>query len=289
MNRRSAQWVLLFGLFFVLASTTAWPQARVVLLFSGMEPYRGEWFEARVVASKTGAEVTRLSVPEIPAGEFELAFDLLEIGKGYRVDFYVDQNENHRYDPPPTDHAWRLVLAPIVQNTTIPVPPSEEFVEIDWPPLIDGTIDAGDYRHTLTDPTTGIEVVWQNDPTYLYVGLVSPGTGWVAIGFAPEGKMKGANIVIAAVTAGRLTIQDHFGIAPTAHREDAVSEIIQAAGSEGDGRTVIEFVIPLESDDPEDKSLKPGEPVKVILAYHALSDAFTAHHTARTTTTISLD
>ncbi|MCX6091374.1 MAG: DOMON domain-containing protein, partial [Candidatus Bipolaricaulota bacterium] len=137
--------------------------------------------------------------------------------------------------------------------------------------------------------TTGISVFWQNDATILYVGLVSPGTGWVGIGFDPDVRMQGADILIAAVVDGALVIQDQFGVAQTFHNSDAQQNIIQAVGTESNGSTFIEFARPLSSGDSVDKALTPGQAVTIIVALQQSDDSFTAHHTARTTTTITLD
>ena len=281
---------ILIGLFVVMVTTTAvWGQGTMTVVFSEMDPHLGQQFELRVVNTLTGVELQRVTVPEILQPEMELEFTVLEEGASFWIDFYADHNGNGRYDAPPTDHAWRLVIDDASGNVTLDFSHNTDFTDIAWPPSIDGVITTGEYRHTLTDSATGIELSWQNDSTHLYVGLTSPGTGWVAIGFDPEQQMKGANIIIAAVENGEAVARDHSGTSPTGHREDSRSEIVQVAGTESAGKTVIEFSIPLQSNDPSDKALKPGQTVSIILAYHASSDSFTARHTKRTTTQITLN
>jgi len=281
---------ILIGLFVVMVTTTmAWGQGTVTVVFSEMDPHLGQQFELRVVNKATGEELERITVAEIPVPSFELSFTVLEQGASYRIDFYVDHNGNGRYDTPPTDHAWQLAIDEVSSNVTLDFSPNTDFTDIAWPPSIDGVITTGEYRHTLTDSVTGIELSWQNDSTYLYVGLTSPGTGWVAIGFDPEQQMKGANIIIAAVENGEVVARNHSGTSPTGHRENSRSEIVQVAGTESADKTMIEFSIPLQSNDPSDKALQPGQTVSIILAYHASSDSFSAHHTKRTTTEITLD
>lgn len=287
--RRTMRSVLAGVFILVLVSGIAWGQVTLTLQFTGMDPHVGEWFEVRVVNWTSGAEVTRLTVPEIPGSAFELDLELPGTGESYRIDFYVDHNGNGRYDPPPADHAWRLEVPEVSGNVTLDFSHNVAFTDIDWPPAIDGTIAAGEYRHVLSDTQTGIDINWQNDDRYLYVGLVSPGVGWVAIGFDPERKMQGANIIIGAVTDSELVIEDHFGASPTAHRKDGEDRIVQAAGTETDGVTTIEFILPLSGDASPDTYLTPGETVTTILAYHRSSDAFTARHSKRSTTQITLD
>ncbi len=281
---------ILIGLFVVMVTTTmAWGQGTMTVVFSEMDPHLGQQFELRVVNKATGEELERITVAEIPVPSFELSFTVLEQGASYRIDFYADHNGNGRYDAPPTDHAWQLTIDDASGNVTLDFRHNTDFTDIAWPPSIDGVITTGEYRHTLADSATGIELSWQNDSTYLYVGLTSPGTGWVAIGFSPEQQMKGANIIIGAVENGEVVTQDHSGTAPTGHREDSRSEIVQVAGTESAGKTTIEFSIPLQSDDPSDKALQSGQTVSIILAYHASSDSFTTRHSKRTTTEITLD
>ncbi len=37
---------------------------------------------------------------------------IIEANHNYRVDFYIDKNQNNRYDGHPTDHSWRLQFSP---------------------------------------------------------------------------------------------------------------------------------------------------------------------------------
>ncbi len=282
--------ITLIGLFVVMVSTTmVWSQGTVTVVFSEMDPHLGQQFELRIVNKATGEELERITVAEIPVPSFELSFTILEQRASYRIDFYADHNGNGRYDAPPADNAWQLAIDDASGNVTLDFHHNTDFTDIAWPPFIDGVITTGEYRHTLTDSATGIELSWQNDSTYLYVGLTSPGTGWVAIGFDPEQRMRGANIIIGAVENGEVVARDHSGTSPTGHREDSSGEIVQVAGTERSGKTTIEFSIPLQSDDPSDKALQPGQTVPVILAYHASSDSFSTRHSKRTTTEITLD
>ena len=57
-----------------------------------------------------------------------------------------------------------------------------------------------------------MELFWQNDETNLYVGLISPGTGWAGVGFSHRIGKPGSNIIIGAVSAaGQVTIRDGYG------------------------------------------------------------------------------
>ena len=276
-------------LFAVGLSVAAANQGSIEVSYSGMNEYVGKTLSARIVDLGTGVEVERTIIPEIVEGSFAIGFGSLAEGDAYRIDFYVDMNGNGHYDPPPVDQAWRLDLHELSGAVSLEFSPTADYTDIDWPPRIDGMIEPGEYRHSMTDKETGMEVHWQNDANDLYIGLVSPGTGWEAIGFDPARRMQGANIIIGAVTKDGLVIEDHYGASQTSHRKDKQSQILQSAGVEADGKTVIEFVIPLASDDPNDVSLMPGTDVTIILAYHVASDRLTARHTKRSTTSMKLD
>ncbi len=169
--------------------------------------------------------------------------------------------------------------------------PATQAASTGTKPAIDGTIVSGEYAHETT--VAGVDVYWSNDATELNVGLVSPGTGFVAIGFDPERHMEGANIIIGAVHEGELTIRDDFGVEPYVHIEDTArggtDDIIAAAGNEWPDQTVIEFAIPLDSGDPMDKPLLPGHEYTILASYHSLLDDFSVKHTSRGSGTITLD
>lgn len=156
-------------------------------------------------------------------------------------------------------------------------------------PVVDGNIAAGEYLKESSDPRSGVTLAWRNGLVVLFVALRSPGTGWVSAGFDPTNRMQGANYILAAVTPGGLVVEDHFGTGPTSHRRDARNDVLRAAGAISGGQTVVEFVIPLDSGDPEDKPLLPGRTYTVLLAYHRTSTGFTAIHTARGSVQMKLE
>ena len=156
---------------------------------------------------------------------------------------------------------------------------------------IDGAIGATEYPHSTE--IAGVEVYWTNDATYLRVGLVAPGTGFVAIGFDPVRQMEGANFILGYVEDGKGYFRDDFGIESTAHMADVdrggVNNIVSSAGAEWTDRTILEFIIPLDSGDGMDKPLVPGGTYTVLLAYHDLQDGFTTRHSRRGSGQIQLD
>jgi hypothetical protein len=156
-------------------------------------------------------------------------------------------------------------------------------------PTSDGLIYANEYRNSLYELTTGMSLFWQNDATSLYVGLVSPGTGWAGVGFSGRSGKPGSNIILGAVANGTVTIQDNYGVTKELHLADRTSSLLAIGGSEMGGETTLEFVIPLASGDAQDVTLAPGQTVAVILAYQATQDSFTAQHTRYSQLQITLD
>ncbi len=270
-------------------SVATFGQATLTLAFEEMAPHVGQAFELRVIEIASQRETARVSVAEIAAATFDLELAELQLGASYRIDFYADANGNGLYDTPPVDHAWRIEFPDVQGDATLSFARNTNFTDIDWPPYLDGFIEASEYRNEIGDAETGMTVYWQNDRSTLYVGLVAPGTGWLSIGFGPENRMQGADIIIASITDGALTIEDHYGNAPTSHRKDNVDHIIQAAGSETDGESILEFAIPLDSGDDQDKALDPGSEVTIILGFHRSNDGLTARHSERSTTSLLLD
>lgn len=272
----------------IVFSTIAFGQTALTMMFQEMDPHVGQRFELRIIEEASGREIARFTVAEIMAA-FDLEISDLQLGTSYRIDFYSDMNGNGRYDAPPTDHAWRVEVPELQGDAEFTFTHNVEFTDIAWPPSLDGQIGELEYRNEMTDAATGMTVHWQNDGSTLYVGLVSPGTGWLSIGFGPERQMQGANILIAAIDNGELVIEDHYGNAPTSHRRDAVDHVIQAAGSETEGQSILEFAIPLTSGDDQDRALEPGTEVAIILAYHDSNDRLMMRHTKRSTSSILLD
>jgi hypothetical protein len=153
----------------------------------------------------------------------------------------------------------------------------------------DGLIYANEYRNSLYELTTGMSLFWENDATNLYVGLVSPGTGWAGVGFSNRTGKPGSNIILGAVSNGTVTIQDNYGVTKELHLVDGSSSLLAIGGTETSGETTLEFVIPLASGDSQDVALVLGQTVAVILAYQATKDSFTAEHTRYSQLQITLD
>jgi hypothetical protein len=161
------------------------------------------------------------------------------------------------------------------------------------PPVIavDGVIYAGEYAHSAE--AGGFQIHWWNDASFLRVGVISPGTGYVAVGFDPDDRMQGANFVLAAVRDGQLWTRDDYGYGALAHAADVslggTDDILAAAGRETDGETHVEFVIALNSGDQMDKPLVPANTYDIVIAFHETSDDFDTYHSRRGAGKMRLD
>lgn len=117
----------------------------------------------------------------------------------------------------------------------------------------------------------------------MYICLVSPGTGWVSIGFGPEGqKMDKASIILGTVDddSGEVSISDQL-VSGRSHSEDNENNVIEFAGTQNGEGTTIEFIFPLNSGDSADHSFEEGGTYGFIVANHKTSDNFGDRHNER--------
>jgi hypothetical protein len=187
----------------------------------------------------------------------------------------------------PTEHVFvePVPLEPVPLEPEVEPEPAREESAVVPSPLwaVDGVIDLGEYTRSTT--VSDVSIHWSNDTNMLRIGLESPGTGYVSIGFDPVRRMEGANIIIGYVREGEAFVRDDFGTGPTDHAADTdrggQDNVLSYAGTEWADHTVFEFVIPLDSGDEMDKPLRPGETYEILVAYHDLQDGFSATHSRR--------
>ena len=151
---------------------------------------------------------------------------------------------------------------------------------------IDGKVSDGEYAASYKDSLSGVSVYWQHDDSKMWISLESPGTGWVAMGFGPVGVgMDGANLIIGYVedSSGKVFLSDQlvvgFDHLPDTER-GGNDDIIEKAGAQVGGRTILEFAYPLVTNDPNDFNLLAGGIYGFILAYNADRDDLVTMHTA---------
>ncbi len=154
-------------------------------------------------------------------------------------------------------------------------------------PEIDGIISAEEYSN-YKETDIGMSLYWELDDEYLYIGLVSPGSGWLAFGLEPTLRMEDAKIYIAALTEEELKFETHLGTSPTGHSITEEDYTEKAAANYENDELVFETKIPLSSEDFPGIELKSQESYSIILAYHNSSTSFSTRHSARTTIEIEL-
>ncbi len=194
-----------------------------------------------------------------------------------------------------------VVQAPAAATAQAPAAVATSLVQpVEAPPAsppipptvaVDGVISEGEYAHSTE--AGGFQIHWSNDASFLRVGLISPGTGYLAIGLDPDDRMQGANFVLAAVRNGQLWTRDDYGNGPLTHASDVslggTDDILAAAGREDGGKTYVEFVIALNSGDRFDKPLTPGTTYDIVIAFHETNDDFDTYHSRRGAGKMRLD
>lgn len=108
----------------------------LTLRCEGMETYIDKAFHVRVTEVGSGQEVGRKTISSIQQDTFEIELYVLLDGVDYTVDFYVDRNENHSYDPPSFDHAWRRMVINPSDDIMISFTPDLDFTNIVFPEWI---------------------------------------------------------------------------------------------------------------------------------------------------------
>ena len=146
-----------------------------------------------------------------------------------------------------------------------------------------GVLKAADYAHEFTDKNMTFS--WTVDGENLAVKIAAKTTGWVGIGFNAEEEMKGANFVLGYVKDGKVKVTDEFGTSYTSHSTDeklgGTSDVTVVGGTEEGGMTSVEFTIPLNSGDAQDKVIDPAGETIVLLAYGSGRDSFRSKHKFR--------
>jgi hypothetical protein len=147
------------------------------------------------------------------------------------------------------------------------------------------------YAHGLA--VGDMRFLWRLQQESIDITLAAETTGWVGIGFNPEMSedMKGANFIIGYVKDGRAEASDHYGIMEGKHRDDekigGKTDFSGLSGSETNGTTKLTFSVPLDSSDPMDTALSPGNENTVLLAY-GRSDSIALKHRFRAVLRVNL-
>jgi len=152
---------------------------------------------------------------------------------------------------------------------------------------IDGVIDNEDgreYPATYSDKASGLTANWGFDDSLIYVGLVTKGRGWLAIGFGSPA-MNESNMIIGYYTEDSTEVMNHVGAkhvhAGSPQSDSAIREA-EIDQDEETGVTTMEFTYPLHFPAGATLAvpgLAPGGTYDVILAQNTKSVSLNAKHT----------
>jgi len=163
-------------------------------------------------------------------------------------------------------------------NFTIyhPKPPIE-------PSDLDGIISDGEYDFMTSFGGGDLEVHWTIEGDTITFAWLGKTSGWVSLGLDPGKAMEDADMILAWVDdQGMVHVIDAYSEGPTGpHPPDTeiggTDDILEYAGTEKDGITIIEFRRKLSTGDQYDKDIPTEGKLKVIWS-NGPSDDFYAIH-----------
>jgi len=159
-----------------------------------------------------------------------------------------------------TRHAGSVIILLAVASTLSAVP------------SIDGTIAANEYDYSTDFDGGAFRVFWSIVDGDAYMAVSARTDGWVAIGFDPIVAFDNADMIFAAVDeTGSVTTRDarslgSYGPFPDDRRLGGSDDIEDAAGSESDGTTTVEFKRAVVTGDPNDYELRFEGGRKIVWA-----------------------
>jgi hypothetical protein len=176
--------------------------------------------------------------------------------------------------------------APVGQPTLAqPVIPYDSLM--DTRVGIDGVIDNEDgpeYPATYSDKASGLTVNWGFDDSLIYVGLVTKGRGWLAIGFGSP-TMNESNMMVGYYTEDSTEVKNQVGGNQVHAGSPQLDSAIREAEIDYDeetGVTTMEFTYPLHFPAGAALAvpgLAPGGTYDVILAQNTKSVSLNAKPT----------
>ncbi|OLS28209.1 MAG: hypothetical protein HeimC2_08640 [Candidatus Heimdallarchaeota archaeon LC_2] len=152
----------------------------------------------------------------------------------------------------------------------------------------DGVVGENEYPSFLEVNNIGGEFVsriwWAHNDTYVAVAIMINGTGWIGLGLGELGTtMVGGNIIMASYdpVGDIVTINDMFANGQTDPVIDTDSiSFDSTGGSEVNGETIIEFMIPMALDDPagHDQFWHVGDRFGFFTAFRRTGKDFDREH-----------
>jgi len=129
-----------------------------------------------------------------------------------------------------------------------------------------------------------MDIRWTDQGDRWLFELSAPTEGWVAVGFNQKNNIVHTNLIMGAVSKGKVKAEDFhvvgFGNPQPITKLGGKFAINQVEGEEKLGRTTICFSIPKKAIDKYHYDLKPGEDLWLICAY-SRADEFDHHSMMR--------
>ena len=160
--------------------------------------------------------------------------------------------------------------------------------------MLDGVIGDGEYPFKTSFDDGHYTIYWRIDGDLISMAISARTTGWVAVGFEPSSRMKNADMIIGWVDdSGKTSLLDCFSTGETGpHPPDTTlggtDDILAFAGTEKNGRTVIEFLRKLETGDSRDRVIFPDGSIDIIWATGDVDDFNKIHGGSRGKGTLAL-
>jgi hypothetical protein len=158
-------------------------------------------------------------------------------------------------------------------------------------PVVDGVIGSNEYELDVPLGGGDFHIYWQFTGENITMAMKARSTGWIALGIDPEQIMKGADMIFGWVDSeGNAHILDCYSIGKLGpHPPDIEpTDIVEYAGAESGGWTVIEFKRAAATSDKYDKDIEMEGKTKLIWAYGS-SDNFDIKHTKRGTAAVDFE
>jgi hypothetical protein len=110
----------------------SWAQDTLNINFSGMDTLNDNNLYLSVYDVINETEVGRAYL--VGSDDSTVAVEGITAGGTFNLDFFIDKNKNDRYDAPPDDQAWRVVLDSLAGgDTTITIWLNDTvYTDIDW-------------------------------------------------------------------------------------------------------------------------------------------------------------
>jgi disulfide bond formation protein DsbB len=162
----------------------------------------------------------------------------------------------------------------------------EQLTEAPGALQIDGMIQPGEYQNRLNSSRIKMDLYWSVHEDRVSFGLKAPTQGWVALGLNAEiPLMRGADIVIGYVKDDQLYLEDSYANSRIGHQTDIQlggrDDVLDRAGTQDEGGTIIEFSRRLDTGDGFDTPIRPAEKMMILLAYGQRDDLISYHDRMR--------